>query len=97
MDIMSTAEGRKKVEKKIKALTTKRLPFTRIMDVKVKPGVDIDGDPILHVDILHDSAEGLGGRFYGFRTILHEALNEMGFPGYPITSFYWQGEYERIA
>lgn len=97
MDITSTANGRKKVEKKIKALATKRLPFTRIMDVKVKPDVDFDGDPILNVDILHDSADGLGGRTYGFRTILHEALDEMGYTGYPVTSFIWHKEYEDYA
>ena len=60
MDIMSTAGDRKKVEKKIKALATKHLLFTHIMDVKIEPCLDIDGDPILHVDIFHDSAEGLG-------------------------------------
>ena len=97
MDITSTAGGRKNVEKRIKALVTKRLPFTRVVDVNVKPDVDIDGGPILHVNILRDSADSLRGRSYGFCTILHELLNELGFPGYPITSFFWYGEYEGLA
>ena len=46
MDIASTAKGRMKAEKMIKDLATKRLPFARVMDVKVKPDVDIDGYPI---------------------------------------------------
>lgn len=67
------------------------------MGVKVTPNVDVDGYPILYVDIIHDSADGLGGRSYGFRTILHKTLNEMGFPRYPITSLIWHEEYEGMA
>ena len=98
MDITSTAKGRKNVEKMIKDLATKRLPFARVMDVKVKPDVDIDGEPLLEVHIIHDAPGGrMGGKTYGFRTVLHNALNEMGFPGYPITSFIWHKEYGDIA
>ena len=98
MDITSTAKGRKKVEKMIKALATKRLPFARVMDVKVKPDVDIDGYPLLEVHIIHDAPGGrTGDKTYGFRTVLHEALNEMGYPGYPFTRFIWHKNYRDIA
>ena len=94
MDIASTAKGRKKVEKMIKALVTERLPFVRVMDVKVKPDVDIDGEPILMVSIIHDAPGGrTGDKTYGFRTVLHKSLIEMGCPGFPITSFIWHEEY----
>ena len=98
MDITSTAADRKKVEKMIKALVTKRLPFVRVKDVKVKPDVDIDGDPILEVHIIHDAPGGRAGdKTYGFRTVLHDALNEMGYPGFPITHFIWHKEYKEFA
>ena len=74
------------------------MPFARVMDVKIKPDLDVDSEQMLEVQIIHDAPEDVkGNKNYGVLTILHEALNEKGHPGYPFTRFIWHKSYGDIA
>ena len=99
MEIVSSAEDREKIEKTLEDFAKRRLPLVPVTKVRVETDFDVDGDPVLVTRIVYDTPDGLlpEGATYGFRLALHyEVTDAMGYPGYPVTSFVWQKEFEEL-
>ena len=100
MDVATSAEDRKKIEKALESFAKRHLPLVPITKVRVETDVDVDGDPVLLLRFVYDSPEGQlpeDAVYYGFRTVLHDEVRDvMGYPGYPLAYFIWQKEFEEL-
>lgn len=99
MEIVSSVEDREKIEKMLESFAKRRLPLVPITKVRVETDFDVDGDPVLVTRFVYDTPDGLlpEGATYGFPLALHYEVTEaMRYPGYPLTYFIWQKEFEEL-
>ena len=99
MDVATSAVDREKIEKALKSFAKRRLPLVPITKVRVETDVNVDGDLVLLVRFVYDTPNGPlpDGATYGFPLALHYKVTEaMGYPGYPLTYFIWQNEFEEL-
>ena len=99
MDVATSAEDREKIEKALEDFAKRHLPLVPVTKVRVETDVDVDGDPVLLVRFVYNSPDGElpKGATYGFPLALHYEVTEaMGYPGYPLTYFIWQKEFEEL-